>query len=75
MGETHKIAQRTIGSEYANNSESQVSCLLPSEDIELTANSLGAHIETRGKLILRTLSYLAVNSQDDSCCELAVSFP
>ena len=31
---------------------------IPSEDIELTANSLGAHIETRGKLILRTLSQL-----------------
>ena len=41
---------------------------------ELTANSLGAHIETHLKLILRIVSYLTVNSQDDSHCELAVSF-
>ena len=45
----------------------------PSEEFERTANSLGAHIETHGKLILRTLSYLTVNSQDDSLCELAES--
>ena len=45
----------------------------PSEEFELTANSLGARIETHGKLILRTISYLTVNSQDDSQCELAVS--
>ena len=45
------------------------------EELELTANSLGAHVETHGGLILRTLSYLTVNSQDDSHCELAVSFP
>ena len=44
-----------------------------SEEFELTANSLGSHIETHGKLILRTLRYLTVNSQDDSHCELAVS--
>ena len=37
----------------------------PSEEFELTANSLGAHIETQGKLILRTPSYLTVNSQDE----------
>ena len=49
--------------------------LQPSEEFELTANSLGAHIETPGGLILRTLSYLTVNSQDDSHCELTVSFP
>ena len=42
--------------------------------IGLTANSLGTYIETHGKPILRTLSYLTVNSQDDSHCELAVSF-
>ena len=47
---------------------------LPSEEFEVTANSLGAHIETHGELILRTLGYLTVNSQDDSHCELAVSF-
>ena len=35
---------------------------IPSEEFELKANSLGA----RGKLVLRTLSYLTVNSQDDS---------
>ena len=28
----------------------------PREEFELTANSLGAHIETHGGLILRTLS-------------------
>ena len=47
----------------------------PNEEFELTANSLGAHIETHSGLILRTLSYLTMNSQDDSHCELAVSFP
>ena len=47
----------------------------PNEEFELTANSLGAHIETHGGLILRTLSYLTMNSQDDSHYELAVSFP
>ena len=46
-----------------------------SEEFELTANSLGAHIETHRKLILRTFSYLTVNSQDDSHCELSVSLP
>ena len=45
-----------------------------SEEFELPANSLGADIETHGKLIVRTLIYLTVNSQDDSHCELAVSF-
>ena len=39
--------------------------IISSEEFELTANSLGAHIETYGKLILRTLSYLTVNSQDE----------
>ena len=38
-------------------------CLLsPSEEFELSDKSLGAHIETRGRLILR--SELTVNSQD-----------
>ena len=46
---------------------------IPSEELELTANSLGTHIETHTKLILRTLSYITVNSEDDSQCELAVS--
>ena len=46
---------------------------LPSEEFELTAFSLGAHFETHGKPILRTLSYLAVSSQDDKPCELAMS--
>ena len=36
-------------------------CNIPSEEFELTANSLGAHTETHGGLILRTLSYLRVN--------------
>ena len=38
---------------------------IPSEEFEVTANSLGAHIETHGELILRTLMYLTVNSQDE----------
>ena len=46
----------------------------PNEEFELTANSLGAHIETHSGLILRTLSYLTMNSQDDSHCEIAVSY-
>ena len=45
-----------------------------SEEIELTANSMGAHIATHSGLILRTLSYVTVDSQDDSHCELVVSF-
>ena len=32
--------------------------MLLSEEFELTADSLGAHIETHGGLILRTLSYI-----------------
>ena len=48
---------------------------LPSEEFELIANSLSFHIETQRKLILRTLNYLRVSSQDDSHCELSVSFP
>ena len=47
----------------------------PSEEFEFTGNSLGAHIETHGWLILRTLSYLTVNSQDNSHCQIAVSIP
>ena len=35
---------------------------MSSEKFELTANSLGGHIETHGKLILRSFSYLTVNS-------------
>ena len=46
----------------------------PSEEFEFTGNLLGANIETHGKLILRTLIYLTMNSQDDSHSELAVSF-
>ena len=48
---------------------------IPSEEFDLTANPLAAHIETHGKFILRTLGYLSVNSQDDSRGELPVSFP
>ena len=48
-----------------------------SSELELTANSLGALIETHSRLILRTLSYVTVNSQDDSqlwtCYELSAS--
>ena len=49
-------------------------CQTYSDECELTAISLRAHIEAHGGLILRTLSYLTVNSQDDSHYELAVSF-
>ena len=49
--------------------------VIPCEEFELTANSLGAHIETHDGLILRTLGYLTVNSQDDSHGKLAVSYP
>ena len=49
--------------------------MFPIEEFEITANSLGAHIETLGKLILRTLNYVTVNSQDDTHCELSVSYP
>ena len=45
----------------------------PSEEFELTPNSLGAHIETHGKFILRTLSYLTVNSHDNIHCEPSLS--
>ena len=45
----------------------------PNEELKLTANSLGAHIETHRKLILRTFSYFTVNSRDDSHYELSVS--
>ena len=38
-----------------------LSCFYPSEEFELRTNSLGAHIETHGKFILRTLSYLTEN--------------
>ena len=47
---------------------------ISSEEFELSADSLGAHFETHGVLILRTLSYLTVKSQDDAHCELAVIF-
>ena len=57
----------------------------PSEELELTANSLESHIKVtesspgmgHSKLILRTFIYLTVNSQDEltlwACCELSVS--
>ena len=49
----------------------------PSEEFELTANSLGAQIDTHGGLSLRTLSHFTVISQDELtlqvCCELSVS--
>ena len=56
-----------------------INCVFPSEEFELKANSLGAHIETQGKLILRTLSYLTLDSQDEltpwACCELFMRLP
>ena len=48
--------------------------ILNSEEFELTANSLGSYFETHAGLLLKALSYLTVNSQDDSPYELAVSF-
>ena len=40
--------------------------VIPSGEFELKANSLGALIETHGKLILRTLSYLT--HSENKCC-------
>ena len=37
---------------------------LPSEEFELTANTLWAHMKTHGKLVLKPLIYLKANSQD-----------
>ena len=37
----------------------------PSEEFELTTNSLGAHTETHGGLFLRILGSLTVNSQEE----------
>ena len=37
----------------------------PSEEFELTANTLQAHMKPHGKLILKPLSYLTMHSQDD----------
>ena len=50
---------------------------LPSEESELTANMLWAHMKTHGKLILKPLICLTANSQDEltlwACCEPSVS--
>ena len=48
-------------------------CTVPSEESVLTANSLAAHIETHGGLILRTLSS-QLTHKISLHCELAVSF-
>ena len=37
----------------------------PSEEFELTANTLQAHMKPHGKLILKPLIYLTVHSWDD----------
>ena len=37
----------------------------PSEEFELTANTLQAHMKTHGKLILKPLIYLTAHSGDD----------
>ena len=50
---------------WSNHCVTVVQKYMLNEEFELTANSLGAHIETHKKQILRTLSYLTVNSQDD----------
>ena len=39
--------------------------LSPSEEFELTANTLQAHMKPFGKLILKPLICLTANSQDD----------
>ena len=50
---------------------------LPSDEFELTANTLQAHMKPQGKLILKPLIYLMANTQDEltlwPCCEPAVS--
>ena len=46
----------------------------PPSEFELTAKTLRAHIINHGKLILKPLIYLTVNSPDDSHCKIAVSF-
>ena len=38
---------------------------MPSEEFELTGNSMGGSIGTHGGLILRTLIKLTVNSQEE----------
>ena len=38
---------------------------LPSEEFELTANTLQAHMKPHGKLILKPLIYLTAHSSDD----------
>ena len=55
--------------------QSIVTCHHPCEEFELTANSLGAHTETHGGLILRTFISLAVNSQHELTHEIVVSIP
>ena len=37
----------------------------PSEEFELTANTLRAHMKTHVKLILKPLIYLTADSQDE----------
>ena len=46
---------------------------LPSEEFELTVNSLGAHIETHRKLILSTLCAICVIAQRAHHAVVAVS--
>ena len=36
-----------------------------SEEFELTANTVQAHMKPHGKLILKPLSYLTMHSRDD----------
>ena len=56
-----------------------VCCDLPSEEFELTSNTLRAHMKTHGKVISKPLIYRTGNSQDvltlsNSHRELAVGY-
>ena len=63
----------TCSFSLANMQLQGICIILPSGEFDLTTNSQEAHIKTHSGLILRSLSYLTVNSQYDSHCELAVS--
>ena len=47
-----------------NRCKQYTSCV-PSEEIELTANTLQAHMKPHSMLILKPLIYLTAHSQDD----------
>ena len=50
---------------YESNNTDTYDGAIPSEEFELTANTLQAHMKPHGKLILKPLIYLTVHSRDD----------